>query len=224
MNKYSYRILHEKILPIPSGSHYNSRKTRSEFVVRQFAPIIKGRILDVGCFEKDLSAVLPEGVEYVGIDLYGNPDIKFDLESGSLPFDNRSFDVVICVDVLEHLENIHFVFDELLRVSQKYVIIALPNCWHGNWRWILPWGSHTSGKYYGLPGDRPSDRHRWFFNTMEAVEFLEVKGKSNNAEIIMLDYIIPQRTVKRFLLHIIFGRHFLNWAVSTVYAVFEKKY
>lgn len=44
-----------------------------------------------------------------------------------LPFPNGHFDIVICVDVLEHVEEYHLFLDELLRVSRKGVFISTPN-------------------------------------------------------------------------------------------------
>lgn len=44
-----------------------------------------------------------------------------------LEFADNSFDVVTCVDVLEHVEDYHRFLDELLRVSRKGVFISTPN-------------------------------------------------------------------------------------------------
>jgi 2-polyprenyl-3-methyl-5-hydroxy-6-metoxy-1,4-benzoquinol methylase len=44
-----------------------------------------------------------------------------------LPFEDEKFDVVTCVDVLEHVEDFHRLLDEMLRVSQKGVFISTPN-------------------------------------------------------------------------------------------------
>lgn len=219
MNSPTCRSLNDLICPIAPGGHYISRETRSEFIAKHFDPIIKGKLLDVGCFEKALQSFLPRDIEYLGIDLYGKPDIVFDLESGPLPVKSRSFDVVVCADVLEHLENIHRVFDELLRVSREYVIVALPNCWHGNWRWVFPWKEMSSGKYYGLPKERPIDRHRWFFNATEAVNFLHNRAIANNCRIEMLDFVIPQSLLKRFALRVILQSNYTNWAASSIWAV-----
>lgn len=44
-----------------------------------------------------------------------------------LDFADSSFDVVTCVDVLEHVEDYHRFLDELLRVSRKGVFVSTPN-------------------------------------------------------------------------------------------------
>ncbi|MFH1144533.1 MAG: methyltransferase domain-containing protein [Candidatus Eisenbacteria bacterium] len=54
---------------------------------------------------------------YVGVDIAGRPDIELNLEKAErLPFDDDAFDTVLCADVLEHLDNLHAIFDELVRV------------------------------------------------------------------------------------------------------------
>lgn len=44
-----------------------------------------------------------------------------------LPFRPRAFDVVLCLETLEHLLNINKGICELLRVSTKYLILSIPN-------------------------------------------------------------------------------------------------
>lgn len=45
----------------------------------------------------------------------------------SLPFHDAEFDVVTCVDVLEHVEDYDAFMDEMLRVCRKGVFISTPN-------------------------------------------------------------------------------------------------
>jgi len=47
----------------------------------------------------------------------------------AIPFEDNFFDVVLCCEVLEHLpyENFHKALLELYRISQKYVILSLPD-------------------------------------------------------------------------------------------------
>jgi len=109
---------------------YRNRREKAEWMIQQFKPIFEevNSVLDVGCDRKYLKRYLSDKINYIGIDITGVPDIYFDLDKdGKLPFEDNSFDLVVCADVLEHLENIHFVFDELVRVSSKYILISLPN-------------------------------------------------------------------------------------------------
>jgi len=45
----------------------------------------------------------------------------------NLPFPDGHFDIVTCVDVLEHVEDYHRFLGELLRVARKGVFISTPN-------------------------------------------------------------------------------------------------
>lgn len=97
-------------------------------------------ILDVGCGEGFTLNRLKEqgigkeleGIEYLqtaidlGKEMY--PDIK--ITKGSiyrLPYKDNSFDLVLCTEVLEHLENPGNALKELVRVSRKYLVISVPN-------------------------------------------------------------------------------------------------
>lgn len=48
-------------------------------------------------------------------------------DGSSLPFPNNHFDLVTCVDVLEHVDDYHRFLGELLRVTRKGVFISTPN-------------------------------------------------------------------------------------------------
>ena len=97
-------------------------------------------ILDVGCgegftMEKLLKSGVGkkiEGIEYakdailLGKKLF--PNLTF--RQGSvyeLPYKNNSFDLVVCTEVLEHLEESEKALKEMLRISKKYLIISVPN-------------------------------------------------------------------------------------------------
>jgi hypothetical protein len=76
---------------------------------------------------------------------------------------------------LEHLDNIHYAFDELCRVARRYVIIGLPNMYEWRFRVMFLMGKRLSGKY-GLPVEPPQDRHRWLFSLKEARCFVQERA------------------------------------------------
>ena len=88
-----------------------------------------------------------------------------------MPFDDATFDCVVCTETLEHLDNLHAMFGELIRVAKKYVIISLPNNWV-NARKPIGRGKGSFSKY-GLPAEPPPDRHKWFFSLSEATDFIQ---------------------------------------------------
>jgi 2-polyprenyl-3-methyl-5-hydroxy-6-metoxy-1,4-benzoquinol methylase len=105
-----------------------------------------------------------------GVDIAEKADISLNLdECARLPFADQEFETVICLDVLEHLENLHRVFDEAARVCSKWLLVSLPNSWHLARLRI----ARGKGKiaHYGLPLSPPEDRHRWFFSYEEALAF-----------------------------------------------------
>ena len=186
---------------------YKNREERSKWLVERFYEEISNSnsLLDVGCFNADLKKYLPEAIKYIGVDIAGKPDVFIDLDKiDRLPFDNNQFDTVVCADVLEHLENIHLVFDELCRVASKNLIITLPNAYASIPEFLIgkkytddsekrkKYGKHS--KFYGLPLEKPEDRHRWFFSFDEAIDFL--KNRANKFDF-YLDVIESENQYKR---------------------------
>jgi ubiquinone/menaquinone biosynthesis C-methylase UbiE len=88
------------------------------------------KILEIGVGNSFVTKYLKEkGTNVTTLDIAH--DLRPDV-SGSvltLPFINASFDTVTCFQVLEHLpyENFSKSLKELARVSQRYVIISLPD-------------------------------------------------------------------------------------------------
>jgi len=88
-------------------------------------------ILDLGCGGGFMSEALArEGARVIGVDPSApaiaaaqdharQENLKIDYSVGSgerIPLDDASADCVVCVDVLEHVENVDAVFDEIRRV------------------------------------------------------------------------------------------------------------
>jgi ubiquinone/menaquinone biosynthesis C-methylase UbiE len=101
----------------------------------------KGKILDCGCGEGHLLRELSGdkyGVDYSPLALRKaqkrNPKATI-LEGDitNLPFDNNSFDVVVCSEVLEHILDYKTAVSEIIRVTRKggRMIISVPN--ERNW-------------------------------------------------------------------------------------------
>lgn len=94
------------------------------------------KILDIGCKNCDLERIfkLHERNDVYGIDInpcckdIGVNLIKQDVEKG-LPFPESYFDVIIALEIVEHLKNYAYFFSEVLRALKKggTLIISTPN-------------------------------------------------------------------------------------------------
>ncbi len=199
---------------------YKNREERAKYTALKYQNFLKGKILDVGCWNKDLKKYLSKDIEYVGIDVAGNPDIFINLEKGKIPFPDNSFNCVVCIDVLEHLDNIHETFDELLRVSKRYIIISLPNCYSASLKNIIR--GRGGLKFYGLPLEKPKDRHKWFFNYQEAKDFVIKRAEKNNAKVIEISTIRRKKVVRDFILKLFLGKRYKNIVYLVLWALIEK--
>src|SRR3989344_5248458 len=97
-------------------------------------------ILDVGCGEgftlnrlkENKIGKRLEGIEYsktaIELGKKSYPDIKITQgDIYNLSYKDNEFDLVLCTEVLEHLENPTKGLKELIRVSKKYLVVSVPN-------------------------------------------------------------------------------------------------
>ncbi len=96
--------------------------------------------LDVGCGEGFTLNKLSEnkigkrleGIDFqkTAIDAGKRVHPNLNLKVGNiyhLPYKDNSFDLIICTEVLEHLEDPKKALSEIQRVSSRYVILSVPN-------------------------------------------------------------------------------------------------
>lgn len=57
----------------------------------------------------------------------GHTAVKADLDKVTFPFPDKSFDMVVAYDLLEHVRDPWIVLKEMQRVSRKYVFVCCPN-------------------------------------------------------------------------------------------------
>ena len=149
--------------------NYSNRQERNEYVLELITKnfLDTKSILNIGGGQKRY--LKNSGFIVTEIDKEGDNDFSLNLDViDKLPFENNSFDTVLALDVLEHLEKFYFIFEEILRVSKKNVIISLPNSMID----LIPIflnrkkkdknNQGVYNKFYGLPVQEPIDRHRWF--------------------------------------------------------------
>jgi len=138
-----------------------------------------GSVLDAGCGEGEslsqLAPVLP--AKQSGIDL--NPEsVEFtsarvpeaDIAVGditAMPFEDGAFDLVLCLEVLEHLPVPGLALEEIARVSARDIVISVP---HEPWFRL---GSLARGNYVKTWGNHPEHVNHWNHRSLRS--FLEEK-------------------------------------------------
>jgi SAM-dependent methyltransferase len=167
------------------GRRYSPRGGRANTLLRELREYIAGTVLDVGAGANALAFSREFGSAYQALDIGNSYKLNNDLERGALrhvadiegkalPFADQSFDTVLCMDVLEHIDDTHRLLDELFRVSRCYVVVSLPNNWPGFF-WSLLVGrniTHVAGYGLGPQPKEPGQRHKHFFNLEEGSSFL----------------------------------------------------
>jgi ubiquinone/menaquinone biosynthesis C-methylase UbiE len=131
-------------------------------------------LLDVGCGEGELyrRGLLPQTTRLVSLDLRPEALALFcghaphaNLLSASiyaLPFADRSQDTVLCMEVLEHLEEPARALAELARVARQHVILSVP------YEPYFQAGNLLRGKYLADWGNHPEHVQHWNRRTFEA--------------------------------------------------------
>ena len=95
----------------------------------------KSKILDVGCNDAELFKIIRQtnmSCKCWGIDIWDKilqlkiPNCKFQIEDiRNLPFEDRSFDIVFTLDVLEHVQNVQKGISEIFRVLKPGGVLIL---------------------------------------------------------------------------------------------------
>jgi len=169
---------------------YSDRENKANYIADKYKALLQRPVLDVGADAMYLKSLVEStGGEYTGIGYGKGIEHFLNLEQVPFPFGNQSFETVLCFDVLEHLENIHAVFDELCRISKQTIVISLPNPIAGAFGVLRndDYAEDQSIKFYGLPIDKPVDRHRWFFTEKESINFINKRAEMNGFSVIQID-------------------------------------
>jgi len=113
-------------------------------IVRKINP---RSILDCGCGEGIMTQILHQvfpSVIIVGIDISEDmlasarvrcPNVEFQVaDIKQLPFDTAFFDLVVCAEVLEHVDGATSALAEICRISAGHVLVTVPR---EPWFWTI---------------------------------------------------------------------------------------
>jgi ubiquinone/menaquinone biosynthesis C-methylase UbiE len=159
------------VTSVPTGNVVHKEATKNPIerrMVDGFAtalqrclPTSAARVLEVGCGEgRQLTAI---GTRYPNADLIGLdlPDVELEeawdgVQSAmvqasalTLPFADRTFDLVMAIEVLEHLPDPEQAMREIARVASGAVVLSVP--WEPVWRI----GNLARGRYVSTLGNTP---------------------------------------------------------------------
>lgn len=169
---------HKNIEHITEVKKYTSKNPLIRFVIHKFVSDLfsiikriklpdKPMVLDAGCGNGFILRFIRKKFSYslCGLDIskktlrYSRKlNLKIPLFQASItkiPFADETFDLVINLQVLEHLYNPIFAVKELKRVSKKYCIIAVP------YEPFFRISNLLRLKYVSKLGNYPDHRNHW---------------------------------------------------------------
>ena len=138
---------------------------------------IQGTVLDVGAGQSPWRGWLPQNIVYQGIDISNSKEFGMINDSKEMvyydgtimPFDNCSFDNVLCIEVLEHALDPEFLLSETARVLRKNGKIFL----------TVPW----SARRHHIPYDFHRFTRERLINIFEANGFSHIEINERGSDI-----------------------------------------
>ncbi len=133
----------------PQGNYYDKYGSKNKIVIKLMSNFFNSldeclksiefsNVVEAGCGEGKVTNHIYENYKCAieGFDIGEEAiekakrefsNINFDVKSiYDLPYKENQFDLVVCCEVLEHLDNYDKALKELMRISSKYVIISVP--------------------------------------------------------------------------------------------------
>jgi hypothetical protein len=181
-------------------------------------------ILDVGCRDCVLKKYLKPEIKYYGNDLFQNTyeSVNYVGDINSLSIAEK-FNCVTAIDILEHTDDPYTIFDNLVSLTNRFLIINLPNCYDLKSVYKFTLKGQLGDKYnFGV--ENSLDRHRWLMNNNQICNFYDHKARQHNLK---MSLVPIKYGSKKLNITSIFGnlsRYLLPDRLTTesVIGVFEK--
>lgn len=178
-------------------------------IYRPFTKLLRelpeGNLLDLGAGNSPWCEFLPQNVNYMGVDIYNASDFGMKKEGSQiifydgkvLPFDANYFESCICIEVLEHVENVDLFMSELSRVLKKDAKLIM----------TIPW----SARRHHTPNDYQRFSREKILLLLNKYEFKNIKILDRGNEIcvifnkILVLFIMCVKTIsiKNFFIRIL---------------------
>ena len=129
-------------------------------------------VLDLGCGNKKLSQALTRHCDKTTtVDIWKkfNPDVIWDLNNIPLPFKNDSFDTVLLIDLIEHLQKPKGMqlLAEAKRITRQNIFLLTPLWWDEN----LGYMNDPNSDYY----QNTYDKHQSLWTKADFSDWKEIK-------------------------------------------------
>jgi len=132
------------------------------------------KLLDVGGGAHILKDFLPPNIEYNSLDVEGNQDFVHNLDNFPLIVGDAKYDIIVCLETLEHCSFPNEVMKELTRIAKDDAIFlcSMPNEYNLYCRLNYLFGIKTSAQepfmvvthHHHIQLPRVKDIHNFFFN------------------------------------------------------------
>ena len=147
-------------------------------------------ILDLGCGNNKA-----KGAIGVDISIHTQADIICDLDKFPYPFKDNQFDLVFCIDILEHLGDIVGVMDEIFRITKAGGLVKIR----------VP--------HYACYWNYSDPTHRIFFNSFSFNHFTKQRlhPQYTQSKFELIDRKIIFHTIFKILGAELFARKFTRY-------------
>lgn len=123
--------------PPLSHEYYFIRHALLEAVTSN-ATQLQGKMMDFGCGSKPYQSVFGHLTEYIGVDYDGeghshaHESIDVFYDGKTIPFQDQTFDSVLCSEVFEHLFELEAILKEVNRVMKPggKMLVTCPFAWN----------------------------------------------------------------------------------------------
>ncbi|MNU79750.1 hypothetical protein D3C71_693670 [compost metagenome] len=169
--------------------------------IKKYSPYMKGKLLDFGCGSKPYKHMF-EVDEYIGTDIevsghsHKNEHIDVYYDGNTLPFEENTFDSILCSEVFEHLFNLEEMLDELHRVLKPggFMLITVPFVWDEH---EIP---YDFGRYSSFGLTFLMEKHRFKVEeSFKSTTYFETIIQMRNAYI--YQHIFPKKKVFKLILN-----------------------